>query len=214
MKAAVVFSLALSLVSITQISRAQRGTALGALAGTASMCPNIEGYGGSTTNADNSAALAAALRATSGGGRCVFFPPGTYAFASKFTFVLPSGSAGVTLAGAGADVTQLYWPAGGGLTIDYVGAENSVHIRNMSFTTGTTGVGSAIVLNQTQGDIGVADNALSDLTNVTIRGGRWIQRDRLLGVCRTGQSCLEREFYRACSDGTWRSRVLDAGRRG
>jgi hypothetical protein len=135
-----------------------------------STCPNIAAYGGSTTSPDNSAALTAALNASAADGRCASFPPGQFTFASKFKFVLPSDSASVTLIGAGADVSQLYWPAGDGLTIDYVGSENSVHVRNLSLTTGTTGVGSAIVLNQTAGNIGTADNALSDLFDVTIRG--------------------------------------------
>lgn len=162
------FLLAISLVPAVWAQQASVGPP--AEAPTASLCPSIEAYGGSTTSTDNSAALTAALRATSGDGRCVSFPPGRFAFASKFVFELPSGTAAVTLAGAGADVTDLYWPGGGGLTIDYVGAENSVHIRDMSLTTGTTAVGSAIVFNQTQGDIGTQDNALSDLTNVAIRG--------------------------------------------
>jgi hypothetical protein len=143
---------------------------MSAVAPPANACPNIEAYGGSTSRPDNSAALAAALTASPGDGRCASFPPGRFTFASNFRFVLPSGSASVTLTGAGADVTQLYWPAGGGLTFDYVGSENSVHLRDISLTTGAVGVGAAIVLNQTAGDIGTADNALSDLFDVTIRG--------------------------------------------
>jgi len=135
-----------------------------------SPCTAITAYGGSPKNPDNRAALAAALKASSGGGSCVYFPPGVFTFASNFTYVLPNGSASITLTGAGADVTQLYWPTGGGLTVDYVGTENSVHVRNMSLTTGSVGVGSAVVLSQTNGNAGVADNALSELFDVTIRG--------------------------------------------
>ncbi|HXW14663.1 MAG TPA: hypothetical protein VEN79_09160, partial [Terriglobia bacterium] len=173
MKIVIVLGMSFSVaVAQVQITSTQPGNLLPAAAGASptSTCPNIEAYGGSTSSLDNSAALTAALNASPGDGRCVCFPPGRFSFASKFKFVLPSGNASVTLAGAGADVTQLYWPAGGGLTIDYVGSENSVHIRDLSFTTGTTGVGNAIVLDQMQGNIGTQDNALSDLFNVTIRG--------------------------------------------
>jgi len=173
MKIVVVLALAFSAtVAQVQTTSAQLAKPLPMPAGgpPAGKCSNIEAYGGSTSSPDNSAALTAALSESSGDGRCVFFPPGRFTFASKFEFVLPSGSASLTLAGAGADVTQLYWPAGGGLTIDYVGSENSVHLRDMSFTTGTAGVGNAIVLNQTQGHIGTQDNALTDLFDITIRG--------------------------------------------
>lgn len=140
------------------------------MAGGTGACTDITAYGGSPANPDNRAALAAALNAIWGSGGCVSFPAGRFTFASNFKFVLPNGSASITLTGAGADVTQLYWPTGGGLTIDYVGAENSVHLRNMALTTGSVGVGSAVLLNQTKGNVGVADNALSDFFDITIRG--------------------------------------------
>ena len=146
-----------------------------------SPCTSITAYGGSPKNPDNRAALAAALKASSGGGKegqnaygpvpaCVYFPPGVFTFSSNVTYVLPNGSASITLIGAGADVTQLYWPAGGGLTVDYVGTQNSVHLRNLSLTTGSINVGSAVVLTQTNGNAGVAGNAISELFDVAIRG--------------------------------------------
>jgi len=152
-----------------QMTSAQTARLLPTASGTGA-CTDIMAYGGSPANRDNGAALAAALKASSGDGRCVYFPPGRFTFASNFKFMLPNGSASITLTGAGADVTQLYWPAGGGLTIDYVGAQNSVHLRNLSLTTGSVGVGTAVLLNQTNGDVGVADNALNELSGVTIRG--------------------------------------------
>jgi hypothetical protein len=133
-------------------------------------CADITAYGGSTAIHDNRAALSAALKAAADGRGCVAFPPGQFTFAANFHFVLPNSSASITLTGAGADVTQLYWPAGGGLTIDFVGAENSVHLRNITLTTGSEGIGTALALTQTNNNVGVADNALSDLSGVTIRG--------------------------------------------
>ncbi len=137
----------------------------------ADACPNVEAYGGSTSRPDNSAALAAALAASPGDGRCAYVPPGRFAFASTFRFQLPSATASVTLAGAGADTSQLYWADGGGLVFDYVGPQNSVHLREMSLTTGAAGIGAAVALNQTAGTIpNPANTALSDLFDVTIRG--------------------------------------------
>jgi hypothetical protein len=165
----VTFLMALAEVPTTWAQAGNPLPAVGA-APPAATCQNIAAYGGSTTSSDNSAALTAALDASSGDGRCVSFPPGRFTFASTFKYVLPSGSASITVTGAGADVTQLYWPGGGGLIIDYVGAENSVHFRNLSLTTGSAGGGTALVLDQTVGNLGAADNALSDLFDVTIRG--------------------------------------------
>ena len=137
----------------------------------AGSCPNIERYGGSSGSADNSPALLSALGASSGEGRCVSFAPGRFRFTSPITFRLPNDSASATLIGAGADVTELDWPNGGGLTFEFVGQNNSVHVRDLSLTTGTAGAGRALVLQQAA-DLGgsPADNALSDVSDVSIRG--------------------------------------------
>jgi hypothetical protein len=134
-------------------------------------CPSIETYGGSTGSADNGPALVAALTTSSGDGHCVSFPPGRFTFASAVTFRLPEGSASATLSGSGADVTDLYWPNGGGLTFEFVGQDNSVHVRDLSLTTGTAGAGRALVLQQSAKLGGnPADSALSDVSTVSIRG--------------------------------------------
>jgi hypothetical protein len=134
-------------------------------------CASIASYGGSSGSADNAPALAAALAASSGEGHCVSFPPGRFTFVSPVTFRLPDGTAAVTLSGAGADVTELNWPEGGGLSFEFVGQDNSVHVRNLSLTTGTAGAGRALVLRQSANLGGnPADNALSDVSGVTIRG--------------------------------------------
>jgi len=134
-------------------------------------CPSIETYGGSTGSTDNGPALVAALSASSGDGHCVSFPPGRFTFASAVTFRLPDGSASATLSGAGADVTELDWPNGGGLTFEFVGQDNSVHVRDLSLTTGTAGAGRALVLQQSAKLGGnPADSALSDLSGVSIHG--------------------------------------------
>jgi|HubBroStandDraft_1064217.scaffolds.fasta_scaffold01168_7 hypothetical protein len=141
------------------------------LSGAVKSCPSIETHGGSTGSADNGPALVAALAASPGDGQCVSFPPGRFTFASAVTFRLPDGSASVTLSGAGADVTELNWPNGGGLTFEFVGQDDSVHVRDLSLTTGTAGAGRALVLQQSAKLGGnPADNALSDVSRVSIHG--------------------------------------------
>ncbi len=147
------------------------GDAVSSGAAPVKSCRSIENYGGSTSSADNGPALVAALAGSAGVGHCVSFPPGRFTFASAVTFRLPDGGASATLTGAGSDVTELSWPQGGGLTFEFVGQDNSVHVRDLSLTTGTAGGGRALVLQQSANLGGnPADNALSDVSGVSIRG--------------------------------------------
>jgi hypothetical protein len=133
-------------------------------------CPNIEAYGGSPRSADNSAALRAALAAAAP-SLCASIPPGRFVFAAPVIVRLRPGAGSATLTGAGADVTELTWPGGGGLAFSFVGPDNSVHIRDLALTTATVGQGTALVLDLAAGQGGSpADNALSDIAGVTIRG--------------------------------------------
>ena len=113
-KPIIIFVIAfLMVLADVPMTSAQAARLLPTASGTGT-CTDITAYGGSPANPDNRAALAAALNASSGGGGCVAFPPGQFTFASNFKFVLPNGSASITLTGTGADVTQLNWPTGGG----------------------------------------------------------------------------------------------------
>jgi len=161
----------LGIVLCVNIAAAQTAKVGPGVAGDAVSCRSIENYGGSTSNADNGPALTAALAGSAGVGHCVSFPPGRFTFASAITFRLPDGAASATLTGAGSDVTELSWPQGGGLTLEFVGQDNSVHVRNLSLTTGTAGGGRALVLQQSANLGGnPADSALSDVSGATIRG--------------------------------------------
>ena len=133
-------------------------------------CVSILSYGGNNTDSsDNTAALASAISAQ-GSQACVFFPAGTYEFLENATETLPSGIASLTLVGAGQDVTDLVWPSGGGLTLDYTNQNDSVHVKNLSILTGTTNTGNAVSLIQTSSVGDPADSPLSTIKNVTIRG--------------------------------------------
>ncbi len=133
-------------------------------------CASILSYGGNNTDsADNTAALASAISAQ-GSQACVFFPAGTYEFLENASETLPSGVASLTLVGSGQDVTDLVWPSGGGLTINYQGQDDSVHVRDLSILTGTTDAGSGLALVQASAVADPANTPPTTVDNVTIRG--------------------------------------------
>jgi hypothetical protein len=134
--------------------------------------PSILDYGGDATGTnDNSTAFAAALAAGIGGHPAIYFPPGIYKFSGNIAYTLPNSTASVSIFGAGADVTQLFWPAGGGMTLTEISQFNSIHVRDLSFLTGTTATGTALNIVQSQATVtNPALTAPSDITNVVIRG--------------------------------------------
>lgn len=140
-------------------------------------CLNITAsiFGGLGNNSvDNATALGNALTAITnagGTGGCVYFPPGKYKFNSGVTYSHPAGVFNVELLGSGDDNTVLTWPsASGGLTFNYAGAGSSVHIRDVSLTTGTTAGGNAINLQLSASLSNPANTATTDIRRVTIRG--------------------------------------------
>ena len=133
-------------------------------------CLNILNYGGNGNGStDNTSAMNSALAALPTNGGCIYFPAGKYDFASAITETYPaSGIYSVTLAGAGADSSILYWPtATGGITINAKVATQSFHTRDLTFSTGTTNAGTALTLNNAT-LLGVF--AQSDIYKTTFRG--------------------------------------------
>jgi hypothetical protein len=133
---------------------------------------SITDFGGAGDNAtDNAAPLNRALAALTGAGGCIYFPPGKYRFNSAVTFNMPPGIFSVSVTGAGQDATVLMWPnAGGGVTFNYAGAASSVHLRDLSITTGVAGGGNGITLNMNASVVNVGVAATSDVYRVTVRG--------------------------------------------
>lgn len=176
------------------------GTNTGQLATTAFVAQHAPCYsildngGNSGGSADNTAALAATAALSAGGQACVYFPPGIYNFSSASLYTLPSSVASLTIMGAGAEVTKLVWPSGGGLEIRYVSSTNAVHISGLSFLTGTAGTGTGLYLHQTNASIpNPANTSLTDLTNLVFRGSDgysvtnyWATAISELGVSNTG----------------------------
>jgi hypothetical protein len=116
---------------------------------------------------DNTAAFNAALAALPSGGGGIYFPPGKYCCNSAISFNLPAGSFSLGLFGAGQDISILFFPSGhGGITINYSNASHSVHVRDMSITTGIADGGTGLILNAAS----IAPQGVSDIYRVTLRG--------------------------------------------
>jgi hypothetical protein len=135
-------------------------------------CQNILTYGGSGNGVTaNDTALTALLAAEPAGQKCAYFPPGKFVFASPVSYTMVNTIESVSIVGAGADKTELTWPSGNGITLNYIGPYNSAHVRDMTLSTGAIGGGTALNLNQTAASIpNPANTALSDVTGVTVRG--------------------------------------------
>ena len=118
-----------------------------------------------STSAFNSAAAAFG---TTGGS--IAFPAGKFKFLSQPTITFPATSYSITITGAGQDATILYWPnTSGGIPLAFSSCMNSIHIRDLSFTTGVANGGTAVALSQTANCTG-AKYAQNDFFRVTFRG--------------------------------------------
>lgn len=135
-------------------------------------CLNILSYGGSGNNStDNTGPLNNLLAASSGGRICAYFPPGKYKFSSNVSYTLATANASIIIKGDGADVTELTWAGTDGISINYTSPFNSVHIRDLTFTTSGVNAGTALKLNQTLSSyVNPANTAPSDIIGVTFRG--------------------------------------------
>jgi hypothetical protein len=138
-------------------------------------CPSILDYGGDNGGiVSNNAAWTAAIAAQPAGNVCVYFPQGTYYFASTIGYSFPNTNpSSVTIQGVAPDSTTLKFNAPPyGISIAANGSYSGIHIRNLSVTTtASPPTGVAINLAQQQTTItNPANSALSDITNVTTRG--------------------------------------------
>ncbi|MBN3812228.1 right-handed parallel beta-helix repeat-containing protein [Paraburkholderia sp. Ac-20347] len=118
---------------------------------------------------------------------CIYFPPGTYLFSAGLNYTLPSSVASITIKGAGAGVSNLYWPGGGGLEIQYQSANNSAHLADLSIYTGASNYGNGLYLVQNSTIANPANTAQSDIINVTVSGkpdtgAYWQKGISLIGV--------------------------------
>ncbi|MET3232301.1 UNVERIFIED_ORG: hypothetical protein ABIC54_004506 [Burkholderia sp. 1263] len=145
-----------------------------------SNCQNVADFGGDNTGVrDNSTAATAAIAASPTSKACIYFGPGLWKFTSQITYSFPASAGSISILGAGADTTELQFASGiNGIALSLQGSSSSsgtatsFHIRNLALTTTGAGAGgAAIVAAQLTGTIpNPAPTALSDITDVTIRG--------------------------------------------
>lgn len=136
---------------------------------------SILAYGGKGDGVtDNAAALSLALSSAAqyAGRVVIYFPPGLYLFNSLVTYTFPSATGAVSLIGAGQEITELRWTGNfGGLQFNYLGAFNSVNMRDMTITTAHNAGNVAVFLNQTSVSIpNPANSAPNSFSNITFRG--------------------------------------------
>jgi hypothetical protein len=132
---------------------------------------NVANYGASPTNADNTTAFNNALQALislSAVGGEIQVPYGKYTISNNLTIVYPPGLFGIDIVGQVQDGTILYWPASSGLTFDCSNYFHSVHLKNLTLSTGSaTSAYYAVTVNQ---QVLEGPFAQSDIENVTVRG--------------------------------------------
>jgi hypothetical protein len=131
-------------------------------------------FGADPTGAtDSLAAWNSAIAAAVAGRKRLRIGPGKFSLSAAVSFTFPATTGSLIIEGSGVDITEITFPnVSSGITLNYDGPFNSVHIRDLSITTGQVAAGTAAIgLTQTVGTIlNPALTALSDITNVTIRG--------------------------------------------
>lgn len=101
-------------------------------------------------------------------GGCLEFGAGKYKFAAAIDKMMATARQTVTIRGLGTDLSVLYWPAGGGMKITQRISTDSIHVRDLTFSTGAANVGSGLYLSS--GGVPLGSAQISDVTNVNFRG--------------------------------------------
>lgn len=112
---------------------------------------NILDYGADPTGAADSApAITAALTAALATGSNLFIPAGHYKILSAITGTMSGSQQAITIQGAGPDVSVLYWPnaVGSAFQVIFTSLENTIHVRDLTFSTGTTNADTALQIEQ------------------------------------------------------------------
>jgi hypothetical protein len=100
-------------------------------------------------------------------GGHIQFGAGKYVFAHAIDKTMAAALQSVTICGLGSDLTILYFPNAGGIKITQGSSRNSIHIRDLTITTGQTGFSKGLWLNSS---VALGSGTQSDVTNVQIRG--------------------------------------------
>jgi Pectate lyase superfamily protein len=168
--------------------------ALNRATGIGNACANIMFYGAVADGVtDNSAAWSAAL-AQSTGHPCIYFPAGTYAFASGISATLSTNGQVLSIYGDGPDTTTLSWAGGGGLTIIETAAQVAIHVRDLALLTGAVNTG--IALNVEHGAFhnnNIASNTVDRVrvSGTTIGANYWAIGIKFNGVSQVNFNSLD-----------------------
>lgn len=117
---------------------------------------------------DMTAAIGTAASVALGGTGVVTFPPGVFLYTAQITKVFPANLTDISMIGAGANATELRCNAAvGGFAFTWASELNTVHIRDIAFTTSVAGGGTALNFNFNSF---ASANTLSDVQNCVFRG--------------------------------------------
>jgi hypothetical protein len=152
------------------------------------VCP-IEWFGGrGDATVDNAPAFNAWFASLPAVGGCLRFGAGKFKFSSAIDKTMASGvRQSIEICGAAGDVTRLYWPDGGGLKISQANNLNSVHIHDLTITTGAVNTGVGLWLYSPGLDIGFTGSQ-SEVWNVNISGDDYT--DQIANNCYWAQAFL------------------------
>jgi hypothetical protein len=131
---------------------------------------NILRYGTNTTpgTTDMTTAITKAIAVAMAGGGAVIAPPGIYLYTAQITTAFPAATTDISILGAGANATEFRCSAAsGGLAFTWNTELNTVHIRDIAFTTSVANGGNALAFNFNSF---ASTITLSDVQNCVFRG--------------------------------------------
>lgn len=131
---------------------------------------NLLRYGTNTTPGitDMTSAITQAISVALNGGGPVVAPAGLYLYTSQIATVFPGANTSISIRGAGANATEFRCSAAaGGFAFMWNTELNTVHIRDIAFTTSIAGGGNALSFNYNAFGSAVT---LSDVENCVFRG--------------------------------------------
>lgn len=133
---------------------------------------DVRQFGADPTGVNNSApAIQAALNYVGTSGAKLTFPAGKFKLDAAVALTLPTGSKGVSIQGAGAGQTTLYWPnAAGGLSLTLSTYKQNVTLRDFALTTGVAGGGTALSVTNTSCSAACSLEPTSIIDHVTAMG--------------------------------------------
>ena len=135
---------------------------------------------------DDTAAIQAALTWIQGQNKSLALriPAGVYKVTSQLTYTMPNSTTTLSIIGDGADVSYLRWTSGaGGLSLTLISDFNSYHVRDLSFVTDTTNLGTGLAITLTGSSLNPANTPISDISNVTFRGSNGYAAGEYWATC-------------------------------